>query len=417
MTSQTAPRSMVKMILILGSIIAVGPLTIDMYLPAFPSIGEDFRADPTSVQLTLTGTLLGLAIGQLIVGPLADAFGRRRPLLYGLGLHVASSLLCLVAPSVTMLGVLRVLQGLGAAAAVVVASAVVRDLVSGVAAAKVFSRLILVLGAAPILAPSLGSQVLRWADWRGIFVALAILAAAIGIMAAWALPETLPPQRRQRPDLRTTLRSYRTILGDRTFVGLALVTSLGMATIFAYVGGSSYVLQEQYGLSEQEFAVAFGLCAVGLIGSAQLNVRLLNRYTPRKIILCSLAIGCTGILLALAATAAHIGGLLGLMIPMGLALCGVGLANPNAGAMALSRHGEAAGTAASVTGSLQFGLGALTAPAVGALGATGLAMVAVMAVTVLAGLASVLFIVRAADMDPADMDPADGGAEPAVAHA
>jgi DHA1 family bicyclomycin/chloramphenicol resistance-like MFS transporter len=411
-TSQTASRSLVRMIVILGSIVAVGPLTIDMYLPAFPSIGADLAADPTAVQLTLTGTLLGLAVGQLLVGPLADAFGRRRPLLCGLGLHVVASLLCLVAPTVAVLGVLRVLQGLGAAAAAVVASAVVRDLVSGVAAAKVFSRLMLVLAAAPILAPSLGSAVLRWADWRGIFVALAILATAIGAVAAWALPETLPPQRRQRPDLRTTLRSYRTILRDRPFVGLALVGSLGMATIFSYVGGSSYVMQQEYGLSEQEFAVLFGLGAVGLIGSAQLNVRLLNRFTPRQIILGALAVASVGMVLVLIATATHIGGLVGLMVPLWPALASIGLANPNAGAMALSRHGEAAGTAASITGSLQFGLGALTAPLVGALGATSLAMATVMVVTTFAALASMLFIVR-----DADLDATDGAAEPAVAHA
>jgi DHA1 family bicyclomycin/chloramphenicol resistance-like MFS transporter len=402
---------MAKMILILGSIIAIGPLTIDMYLPAFPSIGVELRADPTSVQLTLTGTLLGLSLGQLLVGPLADAFGRRRPLLYGLGLHVVASLLCLVAPNVAVLGVLRVLQGLGTAAASVVASAVVRDLVSGVAAAKVFSRLILVLGAAPILAPSLGSQVLRLADWRGIFVALAILGTAIGLMAALALPETLPPHRRQRPDLRTTMRSYRTILRDRTFVGLSLVLSLGMATIFAYVGGSSYVMQGQYGLSEQEFAVVFGVCAVGLIGSAQLNVRLLNRYTPRRIMLTSLLVACAGLLVLLTTAAAHLGGLVGLVAPLWLALGAIGLVNPNAGAMALSRHGEAAGTAAAISGALQFGIGALTAPLVGALGATAIAMAAVMAASVFAALASMLFIVRAADLDAID------SAEPAVAHA
>jgi len=402
---------MAKMILILGSIIAIGPLTIDMYLPAFPSIGVELRADPTSVQLTLTGTLLGLSLGQLLVGPLADAFGRRRPLLYGVGLHVVASLLCLVAPNVAVLGVLRVLQGLGTAAASVVASAVVRDLVSGVAAAKVFSRLILVLGAAPILAPSLGSQVLRLADWRGIFVALAILGTAIGLMAALALPETLPPHRRQRPDLRTTMRSYRTILRDRTFVGLSLVLSLGMATIFAYVGGSSYVMQGQYGLSEQEFAVVFGVCAVGLIGSAQLNVRLLNRYTPRRIMLTSLLVACAGLLVLLTTAAAHLGGLVGLVAPLWLALGAIGLVNPNAGAMALSRHGEAAGTAAAISGALQFGIGALTAPLVGALGATAIAMAAVMAASVFAALASMLFIVRAADLDAID------SAEPAVAHA
>jgi DHA1 family bicyclomycin/chloramphenicol resistance-like MFS transporter len=399
---------MVRMILILGSIIAVAPLTIDMYLPAFPSIGTELSADATSVQLTLTGTLVGLAVGQLLVGPLADAFGRRRPLLYGMGLHVVASLLSVVAPNVAVLGTLRVLQGLGAAAATVVASAVVRDLVSGVAAAKVISRLMLVLGVAPILAPTLGSQVLRLTDWRGIFVALALFGVAIGVLAALALPETLPPARRQRPDLRTTLRSYRTILRDRTFIGLVLTSSMAMAAVFSYVGGSSYVMQEQYGLSEQEFGLVFGLGALGLIGTAQLNVRLLNRYTPRQIILWALALSCTGVLLLLVTAAAHIGGLAGLVIPLWLALAGVGLVNPNAGAMALSRHGEAAGTAAAIAGSLQFGVGAVTAPLVGALGATGLAMSAMMAVTLFASLASMLFVVRAADME---------ALEPAVAPA
>jgi MFS transporter, DHA1 family, multidrug resistance protein len=401
------------MILILGSIIAVAPLTIDMYLPAFPSIGEQLHADATSVQLTLTGTLVGLAVGQLLVGPLSDAFGRRRPLLYGMGLHVIAALLSLVAPNVVVLGSLRVLQGLGAAAATVVAAAVVRDLVSGVAAAKVMSRLMLVLGVAPILAPTLGSQVLRLTDWRGIFVALAIFGVAIGVMAALALPETLPAAQRQRPDLRTTLRSYRTVLGDRTFIGLVLTGSLGMAAVFSYVGGSSFVLQEQYGLSAQTFGVVFGLGALGLIGTAQLNVRLLNRYTPRQIILRALALSCAGVLLLVVAAATHVGGLAGLLIPLWLSLAGVGLTNPNAGAMALSRHGEAAGTAAAVQGSLQFGIGAVTAPLVGALGATGLAMAAVMAVALFAALGSMLFVVRAADMDPAELD----ALEPAVAAA
>jgi DHA1 family bicyclomycin/chloramphenicol resistance-like MFS transporter len=403
---------MVRMILILGSIIAVAPLTIDMYLPAFPSIGTEMRVDATAVQLTLTGTLAGLAVGQLLVGPLADAFGRRRPLLYGMGLHVVASLLAVVAPNVAVLGVLRVLQGLGAAAATVVAAAVVRDLVSGVAAAKVMSRLMLVLGVAPILAPTLGSQVLRLTDWRGIFVALALFGVAIGAMAARALPETLPPARRQRPDVRTTLRSYRTILRDRTFIGLVMTGSLAMAAVFAYVGGSSYVMQVQYGLSEQDFGIVFGLGAAGLITSAQLNVRLLNRFTPRQIILGSLALSCTGVLLLLITATAHLGGLAGLLIPLWLSLTGVGLTNPNAGAMALTRHGEAAGTAAAIAGSLQFGVGALTAPLVGALGATGLAMAGVMAVALFAALGSMLFVVRASDMESIESSP-----EPAVAPA
>jgi DHA1 family bicyclomycin/chloramphenicol resistance-like MFS transporter len=397
------------MIIILGSIIAVAPLTIDMYLPALLAIGADLHADPTAVQLTLTGTLLGISVGQLLIGPLSDAVGRRRPLLAGMGLHVVASLLCLAAPNVATLGVLRVLQGLGAAAGTVVATAVVRDLTTGVAAAKVISRLMLVLGAAPVLAPTLGSQLLRFMQWRGIFVALAVLAVGIGVTAALALPETLPPARRQRADLRTPLRSYRSVLGDRSFVGLALVASFGLAAVLCYVSGSSFVMQTEYGLSEQQFGLVFGAGALGLIAASQLNVRLLGRYPPRRIIIGALATSCSAVLVLLATAAAHIGGLVGLLIPLWAALTGIGLIMPNASALALSRHGEAAGTAAAITGCLQFGIGAVMAPMVGVLGATGLAMATAMAAMLFAALASLLFVVRRGDLEVAtDEDMRDG---------
>jgi DHA1 family bicyclomycin/chloramphenicol resistance-like MFS transporter len=406
--------SMIKMILILGSIIAVVPLTIDMYLPSLPSIGIELGADPTAVQLTLTGTLLGLALGQILIGPVSDALGRRRPLLFGLGLHVLASALCLLAPNVAVLGALRILQGFGAAAAAVVASAVVRDLVSGVAAAKVGSRLMLVLGTAPILAPTLGSLVLRWTDWRGIFGVLAALGAAIGVMAALALPETLPAQRRARLGIRPTLRSYGLILRDRTFVGLALVAGFGMAAIFAYVGGSSYVLQDEYGLSEQAFGLVFGAGAAGLIAASQLNVRLLGRYSPRQILVAALAVSCVAIALMVLFAATGFGGLVGLLVPLWTSLAAGGLALPNAPALAMTRHGEAAGTAAAIVGAMQFGIGAATAPLVGVLGATSLAMAAVMAVALLGALASMMFVVRAADLDDLDDSLAEA---PALAHA
>lgn len=389
---------MVRMILMLGSIVAIGPLTIDMYLPALPTIVRDFGASATTVQLTLTGVLLGLAVGQLVIGPLSDALGRRRPLLYGMGLHVATSLLCLLAPNVVVLGSLRVLQGFGAAAASVVAMAVVRDLVSGVAAAKVISRLILVLGAAPILAPTLGSQLLRLTSWRGIFAVLAIFGIAIGIMAAWALPETLPPQRRLRADLGTTTAAARRVLRDRSFVGLALVASFGMAAVFSYVSGSSFVLQDQFGLSQQQFGLVFGTGAAGLIGSAQANVKLLERFSPRRIITIALGTSCAAILLMVLFAATHTGGLWALLVPLWIGLTGAGLVMPNASAMALTRHGEAAGTAAAVAGFLQFGVGAVTAPLVGALGATALAMAVVMAAALLAGLGCLLLVVRPGDL-------------------
>jgi DHA1 family bicyclomycin/chloramphenicol resistance-like MFS transporter len=373
---------------------------------------DDLHTQETSVQLTLTGTLVGLAIGQLLIGPFSDAVGRRQPLLIGMGLHVLASLLCLVAPNVTALGALRVLQGFGSAAATVVAMAVVRDLVSGVRAAKVISRLILVLGAAPILAPMLGTQVLRFSNWRGIFVALAVFGVAIGVMAALALPETLPTERRLRGDLRTTLRAYRGILRDRSFVGLVLTASFGMAAVFAYVSGTSFVLQKQYGLSAQAFALVFACGAIGLIGAAQLNVALLERYTPRQIMRGALGISCFGVVVMFLLAAAHVGGLPALLVPMWLALTGIGLVMPNASAMALSRHGEAAGTAAAIAGFLQFGVGAATAPLVGAFGNTGLAMAAVMTVSLLGALASLLFLVRTADLAAGEK-----AAEPAVAHA
>src|SRR5689334_10012309 len=281
-------RQRAGLVLVLGSLIAIGPLTIDMYLPALPSITSGLRTSSTAVQLTLTGTLLGLALGQLVIGPISDAIGRRRPLIAGLAVHVLASILCVVAPNVAVLGALRILQGLGAAAAAVLATAVVRDLFSGAAFARLFSRLMLVMGAAPILAPTLGGAVLRWTSWRGDFVALAGFAIVLVGVALFALKEPLPVQRRRSG---STLPVYGQLLRDRTFVGLVLVAGLSMAALFAYVAGSSFVYQEQFGLSEQQFAIAFGAGAVSLITATQLNVRLLRRSSPRRILFSALTVG------------------------------------------------------------------------------------------------------------------------------
>src|SRR6185369_8551343 len=206
--------------------IALGPLTIDMYLPALPRIVDDLQTTSAAVQLTLTGTLVGLALGQLLVGPLSDTFGRRRPLIVGVGVHVLASLLCLVAPNVAVLGGLRVLQGVGAAAASVVTMAIVRDLFVGRAAATLFSRLM--LGVAPVLAPTIGGEVLRFTSWRGVFVVLAVLGVMLVVVAARAVPETLPAVRRRPLGVCNTLRTYRGLLRDRTFLGLVLVAGLAM---------------------------------------------------------------------------------------------------------------------------------------------------------------------------------------------
>jgi MFS transporter, DHA1 family, multidrug resistance protein len=390
----TQERPSAKFVLTLGALIAIGPLTIDTYLPAFPSITTDLQTTSAAVQLTLTGTLIGMAVGQLLIGPISDAIGRRRPLVAGIALHVLASLLCMVAPDIVTLGILRVLQGLGVAAAVVVATAMVRDVSSGVGAARLLSRLMLVMGAAPVLAPTLGSQILRFTDWRGVFVALALLGLVLIVVAVTSLPETLPPSQRRAGGVVSAVRTYGSLFSDRVFVGLVLVTGLSMGALFGYVAGSSFVFQDQYGLSEQQFGLAFGAGSIALIGGTQVNGLLLRWYQPRLILATALVGGfVSGIaLLVVAATGA--GGLVGLLIPMWGALGAAGLVLPNAPALALSRHGEKAGAAAALLGAVQFALGALTAPLVGLLGVDALAMAAVVAGSLTVALVILLVAVR-----------------------
>jgi DHA1 family bicyclomycin/chloramphenicol resistance-like MFS transporter len=290
------------------------------------------------------------------------------------GVHLIASVLCVVAPNLAILGSLRVLQGLGAAAATVVAMAIVRDLFSGYAAAKLFSRLMLVVGVAPILAPTIGGQTLQFTSWRGVFVVLTVVAAAIMAATAVVLPETLPAERRRNGGVAGTVRDYGRLLTDRIYVGLILVVGLAMAALIAYVSGSSYVLQDGFGLSKQQFAYVFAGGAIGLIGATQLNVRLLRRWTPQQILAGSLLAGLGFGLILLILAVTEVGGLAGILIPLWLVLAMVGLAMPNAPALALSRHGETAGTAAALLGAVQFGVGALAAPLVGVLGVGAVAM-------------------------------------------
>ncbi|WP_435795824.1 multidrug effflux MFS transporter [Micromonospora taraxaci] len=397
-------RQRVQLVLVLGALIAIGPLTIDMYLPALPAITAGLQTTETAVQLTLTGTLVGLALGQLLIGPLSDVVGRRIPLLAGLAAHIVASVLCVFAPNIEVLGTLRVLQGLGVAAATVVATAVVRDLFSGASFARIFSRLMLVMGLAPILAPTLGSGLLRWTEWRGVFAALAVLGALLIIVAALRLQETLPVARRRHGGVAATVRDYRGLFNDRAFVGLVLVAGLAMAALFAYVSGSSFVLQREYGLDEQEFGVAFGAGAVGLIAATQFNVRLLRRYTPQQILVSALIAGTAAGLLLVLFAATGFGGLGTLLAALWLVLAAAGLALPNAPALAMSRHSEAAGTAAALLGAVQFGIGALSAPLAGLFGTGSVPMAIVIAGGMAAALVVMLVVVPRASLGTVDPD-------------
>jgi MFS transporter, DHA1 family, multidrug resistance protein len=388
------PRPSARFVLTLGALIAIGPLTIDTYLPAFPSITTDLETTSAAVQLTLTGTLIGLALGQLAIGPLSDAIGRKRPLVVGIAVHVLASLLCVVAPNILVLGALRVIQGLGVAAATVVAMAIVRDVSSGVGAAKLLSRLMLVMGAAPVLAPTLGSQILRLTSWRGVFVALAGLGLVLIVVAVTSLRETLPPEQRRSGGLAATARSYASLFNDRVFVGLVLVAGLAMGALFAYVAGSSFVFQDQYGLSEQQFGLAFGAGSIALIAATQLNGLLLSWYSPRRILSVAAGTGLASGLIMVVIAATGAGGLVGLILPMWGTLASAGLILPNAPALALSRHGENAGAAAALLGAVQFGVGAVTAPLVGLIGVDGLAMASVVAGSMAAAFIALIVGVR-----------------------
>ncbi|AXK78132.1 MULTISPECIES: multidrug effflux MFS transporter [Mycobacteriaceae] len=368
------------MIAVLGLMVALGPLTIDMYLPALPRIAQDLTVSSSMVQLTLTGTLAGLALGQLVIGPLSDSLGRRLPLMAGIAIHIVASLICLFAPNIAVLGAGRVLQGFGAAAASVVAVAVVGDLYVDNVAATVMSRLILVLGVAPVIAPSLGAAVLLHASWHWVFAVLVVLAAALLLLAALALPETLPVSHRRPLQVRGIARTYAGLLRDPRFVTLVAVAGLSMAGLFGYISAAPFVLQGDYGLNQQMFALVFAGGAVVLIGSTQFNVVLLRRFAPQQIMVAALGVSVVAgiVFIALAFTGAA--GLTGFLVPVMVILGAMGLVLPNAPAVALSRHSEAAGTSAALLGAAQFGIGAAVAPLVGVLGNSEFALALVMLV-------------------------------------
>jgi DHA1 family bicyclomycin/chloramphenicol resistance-like MFS transporter len=387
----TAP-SRVRMIAVLGALVALGPLTIDMYLPALPKIADDLSVSSSVAQLTLTGTLAGLALGQLIVGPLSDSLGRRRPLMAGIVLHMLASLVCLFAPNIAVLGAARGLQGMGAAAAMVVAIAVVGDLYADSVAATVMSRLMLVLGVAPVVAPSLGAAVLLKASWHWVFAALVVLAGGLLLLAALALPETLPASHRRPLKVRSIAATYVEVIRDVRFVILVLVAALAMSGLFAYIAGASFVLQGHYGLDQQAFALVFGAGAVALIGATQFNVVLLRRFAPQSIVVWALVAASLAGVVFVGLSYEHIGGLPGFVLPIWAILAAMGLVIPNAPAVALSRHPDAAGTAAALLGAAQFGFGAAVAPLVGVLGNNEIALALVMTAGMVIALPALLAV-------------------------
>lgn len=379
----------VRLVVVLGAVNAIGPLSIDMYLPAFPEIAEDLGTSASQVQLTLTACVAGLALGQLVLGPLSDRLGRRLPLMTAMATYSVASVLCSLAPSVGVLIGLRFVQGLAGAGGVVIARAVVRDLHSGAAAVKLFSSLMLVTGLAPILAPLAGGQVLRAASWDGIFVVLALLSAVIAIAVAFGLRETLPVGRRSSSGLAQTLATMRTLLHNRWFVGHGLASGLAFGALFAYIAGSSFALQGIYGVSPQLYSVLFAVNGLGLIAASQVNARLVERFGPALLLRRGLAAIAVSASTLLAVVLAGGLGVWAVLVPMFVIVSSLSFVLPNATALALADHAEVAGTASALLGVIQFLVGAVAAPLVGAGGtSSAVPMAAVMTVLAFGALAA-----------------------------
>ena len=386
----------VRLVLLLGSLSAFGPLSIDMYLPGLPALRREFETGASQTQLTLSACLLGLALGQVVIGPASDALGRRRPLLLALAGYAAASLLCAAAPSVAALVALRFVQGFAGAGGIVVARAIVRDLHSGVAAARFYSLLMLVNGSAPILAPIFGGQLLRVTSWRGVFVVLALIGAALLLAAAVGLGETVAPEARQPGGVRATLRTFQLLLGDRAFVGYALSAGLAIAAMFSYIAGSPFVLQDIYGVSPQRFSLAFGANALGLVVAGQINGRLVGRVPLIRLLAGGLTAIAGGGAVLLAVVLIGGIGLVGILPALFVVVAGLGFVLPNATALALSAHPRTAGSASALIGGLQYAVGAASAPLVGLSGeTTAVPMAVVIAVLGAAALAAFLLLARA----------------------
>ncbi|TCV97644.1 DHA1 family bicyclomycin/chloramphenicol resistance-like MFS transporter [Luteibacter rhizovicinus] len=345
--------------IVLGLLSAIGPFAIDMYLPALPSIGKSLGADVGTVQLSLMVFFMSMGVGQLIYGPLSDMIGRKRPIYIGLSIFALGSIGCAMAPDIHTLIFFRFVQGLGACAGMVIPRAIVRDMHTGTDAARLMSLLMLIFSVSPVLAPLTGSLVIKLASWRGIFWVVTGAAGLGLLMVATVLKETRPAEHRRESGIASAMAGYRTLLGDRHFLGVVFIGAFGIASFFAYLANSSFVLINHYGLTPTQYSLAFSVNAVSFIGASQFTARFGGRYGLKRVVRTAV-IGYAVTMVLLAAITASGVDRLGVM--MGLLVVGygfLGLVIPSSAVIALEEHGAIAGTASALMGTLQFGTGAL----------------------------------------------------------
>ncbi len=388
------PRQRLVYILVLGALTALGAFTIDLYLPAFPVIEQDLGVSTALIQLTLTATTLGFAVGQLLVGPWSDRVGRRLPLIVATSIHVVASVGVALAPNIEVLFVFRVLQGVGAAAGSVVAMAIVRDLFGGLPLVRMLSRLALVNGLAPILAPVIGSQLLLIMPWRGMFLILAGYGAIAMLTAAFFIVETLPPARRVDLGHSTARQRYGALFADRVFIGVAIIAGMTFSGLFAYLASSSFLFQDVYGMDAQQYGFLFAANSIGVVAGVQASAFLARFVGPQWILAWALSVmlvAATAIVVLDAADA----GIVGVLVPLWLFIFAVGFTFPCTQVLALAGHGSEAGTAASLLGAVNFGLAGLTSPIVGLFGIdNAIPMGVVMGVTAVISILVLWSVVR-----------------------
>jgi len=376
--------------ILLGALTAMGPLAIDMYLPSFPTIAEELGTTTAAVQLTAAAYFFGLAFGQAFYGSISDRIGRKIPLYAGLILFILASIGCARATSVEALAVLRFVQALGGCAEMVVSRAVVRDRFDDRDAIRVLSLLLLVMGIAPILAPSIGGQLLIRFGWRAVFWGLAGY-GALGLVAVVVqLPETLPPARRQQHSLGRLVRVYGMLLRDRQYMAYVLAGSLIISGMFAYIAGSPFVFIELFGVAPDRYGLFFGTNAFGLIAASQINGRLAHRMDPRRIVTLVLPVSAVAGVLLLASAATGVGGFAGILVPLFVFVSSLGFVLPNTIVLAMAPHGAVAGSASALLGTVQFFLGAVAGTLVGVL-ANGTAVPRAAVIAACGLLASVIY--------------------------
>jgi MFS transporter, DHA1 family, multidrug resistance protein len=389
----------VKLALVLGALSAFPALTIDLYLPGMPRMAEDLGTSPGFVQLTVSLFVIGLAVGQLVVGPMSDAAGRRGLLLVGLGCYVLGSLCCLVAPTAPALLAARMLESLGAAAATVLSRAIVRDAFEGAAMTRFLATLMLVNGVATVSGPLIGAQLIAAAGWRSVFGFLAAVGAVLLIVVAVFVPETLAPHLRRPSGARAVVRSFASVCRDRDYVRFVLAGAFMFASMFAYITASSFVLQDSYGLTPTLYSVVFATNAAGIVLAGQTNSLLLGRKVMGRIMreaallrasLVVAVVAGIGVLVTVEADLPL--GVLLICLFVLVAMLGPVLAN--ATSLALAPHAASAGTAASLLGVLQYVVAGATASTMSATGGQSVTtLVPAMAVTIAATAATALLLV------------------------